>query len=348
VKLNLVFNKLNPSDTDNLLEYKIIASINEQSREVKSEVEALNSLQIIDRGSIPNPSNTLAYRTDPRPTELSDTEAAVTMVLDKSGSMAWKMDGNEIGRRENPNLSRMNKLKVEALRLIDGLSSNPNIYLSIIPFDSTANNPQAMLPVRVNDTANNVLIQKVNSLTANGGTNTGDGLRRGYFITKDFNDSATKTVKNFMIVLVDGVTTFYSATQVQANSRDIITNVDYVLGNNNIDNSKITQYNRYYPNGGYSGEGNKLDEWGTAYVDEIGSMIRKYGTGATSGKQPISVYVIGFSANRSDYGSLRDIAEATTGNTKYYEAGDSAALESIFASIQKDINDSLWHIGGPT
>jgi prepilin-type N-terminal cleavage/methylation domain-containing protein len=335
----LQFSKINPAYADNLLEYKVIATIDGETRELTSEVEALNSLQVIDRGNLTYPANTLAYRTDPRPTEISDVQASVTMVLDRSGSMDWTMGGGNTNTTSN---KRIYKMKEEAKRLIQGLSSNPNIYASIVPFSSTANNPQAMLPVRVNDNANQVLINKIDSLTADGGTNTGDGLRRAYYIQKAFNDATTKTTKNFMIVLVDGVTTFFSATRWNSNGTIL-----YVDGDNNIENNEINYYNQTYSNGRYAGNGSSLDANGTAYVNLMGSKIRTYGSGVTADKEPIQVYVIGFSGVPADHGSLQNIAQATTGNSTYYTAGDSEALEAIFAAISKDISDSLWHIGGP-
>jgi len=353
VTYNLVFSKITPSYDDNLLEYTIVANVNGQSREIKSEVEALNSLQVIDRGSTSLPSNTLAYRTDPRPTEVSDTKAAVAFVLDKSGSMAWRMDGSATDTYVNNNStnpyyhSRMKKLRDEANRLIDSLSSNPNIYASIIPFDSTANGSYIMEPVRVNDTASSVMKDKINSLSAGGGTNTGDGIRRGYHVLYEFNDAnSDNTIKNFMVILVDGVTTFYSAHRVNSPG-NVLSNYTYVTGSSNIDNREISYYNTDYAQGRYGGKGNELDYWGTQYVNAIGNLVETYGSGSTADKEPIKVYVIGFSARSSDYGSLQDIAFATTGETTYYTAGDSAALEAIFSAIQKDINDSLWHIGGP-
>lgn len=350
VTYTLVFRKLNPSYADNLLEYDIVANVNGQSREIKSEVEALNSLQVIDRGSTSLPANALAYRTDPRPTEISDAKAAVAFVLDKSGSMDWRMDGNHDSNDSSSNSdrwSRMKKLRIEANRLIDGLSANPNIYASIVPFDSTSNGSFTMEPVRVNDTASSVMKDKINSLSAGGGTNTGDGIRRGYNVLADFNDAHDEyTVKNFMVILVDGVTTFYSAHRVNSPGTNL-SNYTFVTGSSNIDNHEISSYNTTYPQGRYGGNGGSLDYWGTKYVDLMGEdYVQAYGSGSTADKETIKVYVIGFSADSDDYGSLNDIASAT-GSDGYYQAGDSETLNAIFAAIQKDINDSLWHIGGP-
>jgi hypothetical protein len=161
-----------------------------------------------------------------------------------------------------------------------------------------------------------------------------------------------------MVILVDGVTTFYSAHEVEWNGTDI-SDYDYVEGSSNIDNIRLdlsgyyNDYGDYFNQGRYGGSGNSLDYWGTQYVNLIGNYVKEYGDTSFVDKKPIKVYVIGFSGVSSDHGSLNDIANATgaegpEGETDdFYTAGDSAALESIFDSIQKDINDSLWHIGGP-
>lgn len=357
VTYSIVFSKLAPSYADNLIQYRIVANIRGQARSIQSEVEALNSLQVIDRGNTTNPSNALAFRMDPRPSQVSETQAAVSMVLDLSGSMLRSMNGStltsgwEDPNRANTNSnSRIYKLRTEAGRLVTSLSANANIYISIVPFNNTANNAQDLLPARVNDTANAVLLDKVNNLRAeyNTGTNTGDGMRRAYNILKDFSSNSVKRTNNFLIVLVDGVTTFYSAYWGRTNRSGTTTEVSYYVGSNQI--AGELQYNQNLNNttiGYYGGAGNVTTSWEKNYVDLIGGMIRDYGSGSTADKEPIRTYVIGFSAVSSDYGSLRDIALATTGDTVYYEAGDSETLEAIFSSIQRDISDSLWHIGGP-
>jgi prepilin-type N-terminal cleavage/methylation domain-containing protein len=364
VTFDLVFSKLNPSNADNLLEFKIEATVNGQTREIKSEVEALNSLQVIDRGSTTYPSNSLAYRNDARPTQISDVQAAITMVLDTSGSMGYRMSGTNDASDTSTDAtkhSRLKKLKAEANRLLTGLSANPNIYASIVPFNSQANNPSGMMQVQNNAGTTGNLTKIINNLVANGGTNTGDGLRRAYYILNQYNATiTTSTIKNFMIILVDGTTTFSSAHKVNATG-STINSMDYVMGDKSIgdfwitwsSDSKFNMYNKIYADGGYTGLGNSLDSWGTTYVNEIGKLIKNYSVLNNITKEPIVVYVIGFSANSNDYGSLNDIGTSTNAeinpstNKRYFEANDSLALQTIFEAIQKDINDSLWHIGGP-
>ncbi len=457
-QLGLEFNKKPPADEDKLLEFDLKISSNGKHRTILTELEAKNALQIIDR-SYDKDGNVIAYRYDTRIDEASNAQAVLSMVLDRSGSMDDAMNGTSTWTTTN---KRIYKMRTEAVRLLDELSKKPNINVSIVPFSSTANNPSAMLNLTKNLTA---IKKTVTDLTASGGTNTGDGIRRGYYQIKQFNEieaNKNKTNKNFMIILVDGVTTFasvnkvvnevisspkdqgdiyvyngykylrnstqsyktkvyfddgvdvdledfyndgsndYSYSKVNAlkksyeSSKDEkekkgdaykgenfkddkgityylkdhkknnkrwtyfyeateyeyiryayifngIKKGDYVIGDNNIDNSKSNN-NEYYTNGRYAGNGGNLDPWGTAYVDLVGEMVKVYKEGTN---ETIKTYIIGFSSKAEDYGSLSDIAIATTGEATFYTAGDSEALEEIFRAIQKEISDALWHIGGP-
>lgn len=376
VNFDLEFIKNNPSDEDKLLEFYLKVMHGGKERVVNTEIEAKNALQVVDRSYL-NKGNTLSYRYDSRLGDASNAQAVVAMVLDRSGSMADTMSG---GSTNNHSLRRLTLMKAEAVRLVEELAKKTNINISIVPFNSTANNPGDMLVANNNL---NALRQTINGLTATGGTNTGDAIRRGYYQIQEFNeDEANKnrTNKNFMIILVDGVTTFgstheiireeiyfssHQGNQVVQNGKTYVYNrvesyldwftiryryyyrfeeVEYVVGNSDIQNSEMRANNSRSNVGQYAGAGNVLDTWGTEYVNLIGEMVREYKEGTN---EAIQVYVIGFSARPSDHGSLGDIAMATRGDNLYYEAGDSEALEEIFKAIQRDITDALWHIGGP-
>lgn len=374
-------------DVGRLLEYNLVVEGAGESRIISTELESKNSLQVIDRSYLKK-GNTLAYRTDARLDEVSNSQAVVGMVLDKSGSMGDRMDGNSYVRDGHSNSfyhSRMKLMKEEAIRLVEGLAEYPNVYISINPFDSTANGSQRMMNAKQELDTSPGIRSIINGLLANGGTNTGDGIRRAYYKIKDFNEvveNTTKTNKNFMIILVDGVTTFASihenvtehtitirrdegATYLYngkeytfSHSKDVTfwgfylyteyyytisPYTTYVIGDNSIENNEGND-NVLYSGGRYYGYGNNLDPYGTEYVDLIGEMVQSYKEGTN---EEIKVYVIGFSDVSADYGSLEDIALATTGDTVYYEAGSAEALETIFKAIQRDISNSLWHIGGP-
>lgn len=386
VNFDLEFIKNNPSDEDKLLEFYLKVMHGGKERDVNTEIEAKNALQVVDRSYF-NKGNTLSYRYDSRLEDASNAQAVVAMVLDRSGSMDKTMNNtnsNDSSSNSNDH-SRLKKMKAEAVRLVEKLAEKPNIYISIIPFNDTANDPGQMILANSNK---NSLINKINAVTVDrtdwgdvtGGTNTGDGIRRGYHQIKEFNEresNKNKTNKNFMIILVDGVTTFYSAHELTQLDRIAFNSnkgaftehngeiydyaerrgflfwytyyydlkeVEYVKGDNELEPGKKDTYNSPSALGKYAGHGAILDHLGTKYVDEIGKKVRdyKYGT-----NEAIQVYVIGFSARSQDHASLGDIAQATRGDNVYYEAGDSEALEEIFKAIQRDITDALWHIGGP-
>lgn len=453
--LELVFKKNNPSNEDKLLEFELTLKKGNKERNIKTEIEAKNALQVVNR-SYNKIGNTIAYRYDSRLDSASNAQAVVAMVLDTSASMLRTLNNNSTNV---PGNSRLGKMKVEAIRLVEGLSDKPNIWISTVRFGSNANNPHIMLNSKKDLST---IKSNINALSANysiepynnndlGGTNTGDGIRRGFYRIKEFNEedrNKNRTNKNFMIILVDGVTTFASVnrreiindiisfpddkgetykyngyiykrnesnpflrkelnsyqgqnyteggneysywntdqkeTSFSSNYGDKYTSggVEYtyvrregswifgyryiykytfyeyrrynytyngikkeqfVTGNNDIGNVWIKN-NSYFAQGGFAGNGIELDESGTLYVDIMGEMVREYKEGTN---EAIQVYVIGFSAVPSDHKSLKDIAMSTRGDTVYYEAGDSEALEAIFKSIQRDISDALWHIGGP-
>lgn len=386
VTLDLEYIKENTMDVNRLLKFNLAVEGLGEARTIETEIESKNSLQIVDR-SYSREANTLAYRIDERIDEVSNSQAVVGMVLDKSGSMNRRMDGSSSINNNHNNTfyhSRIKLMKQEAVRLVEDLADYPNVYISINPFDSTANASKDMLNAEQNLETNPGLKNIINDLSANGGTNTGDGIRRAYYKIKEFNElqeNTTKTNKNFMIILVDGVTTYGSihenVTQdiietethhgqtYSYNGREYMFShsevkyiwgwsrtyyyykrspyTTYVLGNNSIVNSKASN-NTLYSSGRYFGNGSNLDSYGTEYVERIGELVQNYKQGTN---EEIKVYVIGFSNVTADYGSLEDIAMATTGDTVYYEAGSVEALEAIFSGIQKDISDALWHIGGP-
>lgn len=215
VDFDLEFTKNNPSDVDKLLEFYLKINNGGKEKIIATELESKNALQVIDRSYL-NVGNTLAYRYDSRIGEASNAQAVLSMVLDRSGSMAKTMDDKtaDDSNRNSDKHSRLKKMKAESVRLVEALAKNTNINISIIPFSSTANNPGDMLSANRNLSS---LKSTINGLSASGGTNTGDAIRRGYYQIKNFNEkeeNKNRTNKNFMIILVDGVTTFASAYKV--------------------------------------------------------------------------------------------------------------------------------------
>mgnify|MGYP000859438515 FL=1 len=297
-----------------------------------SEVEALNSLQIIHKGTTMNPAVALAYRGENREDPIFEVErpvAQVAMVLDTSGSMNWDMNGYETNVVNN---RRIRKLQNASIDLINKFAaSQQTVSISLVPFADHANDPKAFQDASTNTgslIANiETLTNQHNGKTAGGGTNTGDGLRRAYYQIRngrnnpDYDDAK---INDYVIILVDGVTTFASATNTFSWS--------YYTGSGNLSLTGWSPAHQIVGPGNYNN--NTVNE----YVRIIGNMI------INDGK--MKVYVIGFSADPDDFGNLDQIAEYTDAE-EVFEANDYDELNIVFDEIKKQILNDLWHIDGP-
>ncbi len=332
---DMQFIKENTYDVDKLLRVKIVGYLGAPGNEtiaIDTELKSLNALQIIDRGNINDIATAVAYRSDDRPLAAS---AAVAMVMDNSGSMASNMNGNNTTIEAN---KRITILKTEAKNFVNRFAQLQNVDIALVPFATSANNPMDFVNVYQNQST---LIAQIDSMTAFGGTNTGDGLRRGLHRISEYNDGLTagSVAKNYMIVLVDGVTTYGSV--VSNANRSYFTGFDADINEGRLD---LPHHSDYDPvHGQISGNGSSLDAVGTGYVNAIGTSIRNYPGGTPRG---IKVYVIAFSANSADQGSLTDISTAC-GAVKQFLATNQTELQSVFDEIGRDVENSLWQASGP-
>lgn len=363
ITFNAEFIDKNPDIDDKLIKFILTGDLTDSPKTVSidTELQALNSLQVVDRGHDLNRSVALAYRNDPRPVA-ENSHAAVAMVLDVSGSMNWNMDGNNPSGNED---SRIRILRKVARDFVDELEHSS---ISLVPFSRNANDPMDFKKVD-DETDKDELDNDINSLDAHGGTNTGDGLRRGYYQLNHFNDNketydvADKNILNYMIILVDGVTTMASAVinVYDAGSYYMGDFVEFVDGDSDISSSlwyrsTNTGSHRFsgelasgtYPHENLPriiGHGNELDPFGEDYVDEMGLKI-------SNSSLDIKAFVIGFSNRDWELESVDDIADATGATSSvegvnYYIATDEAELNDIFEDIGGQILDDLWHVSGP-
>lgn len=291
---------------------------------IASEVESLNALQVIHKGTALNPAVALAFRSEARNRPEFSYEqpvAQIAMVLDTSGSMNWNMQGRDTNNVEE---RRIRKLQNAAKDLVNKFAAAQHtVSISLVPFATDANNPMAFRNAR---TETSTLISYIDSLTnwwgeaAGGGTNTGDGLRRAYYrITNGRSAHSGAVIKDYIIILVDGVTTYSTVYNSNRNQ--------YFTGNGNVTSSHYIK-----------GPGNENNAFVNEYVRVIGNMIVADGN--------IKTYVIGFSSNPDDYGNINQIAE-DTGAEKVFTATDYDELNLIFDEIRKNILNELWHIDGP-
>lgn len=312
---------------------------------IVSQTEALNSLQVIHNGTYADPAVAFAYRSDDR-SDPQRPAAYISMVLDMSGSMTSNMRGNSTSNLAD---RRIAYLKNSLTSLVDQFSASKySSNISLVPFSDAANNPRPMFDVTTASGKMNVM-NFINSMTAVGGTNTGDGIRRAYYQIAN-SRSADTISKEYMIILVDGETTAH--TRVSTNN----SNSAYWTANGNI---VISQWhNSSYRNGNVYGMGylpNNVthDPGSDGYVTRIGDIIEAE---TLNGEQRIKTFVIGFSNNPDDYGSLNNIADAVsaTGYTddsgvyhKFFTAGNEGELNLIFESLHGLILSDLFHIDGP-
>ena len=289
---------------------------------VSTVLNALNAAVVDDSGTPISPSIALAYRLEDIP-DPEKVKVAVTMVLDKSGSMGDPMGGSGIGSSS----IRISVMKEKAKELIDTFANMDNVYISLIPFSTNANNPGVFLKAKDNKTS---LKNSIDSLSANGGTNAGDGLRRSYYRHVDYVDPSLE-ILHYTILLMDGNPTFWPSTNGSS----------HYYGTGNISDS--TSY--------MGGNGSSTIDGSMDYIEDFSNLYIKKND--SSQKVFMKTFVIGFTGVSAEVSRAQEIANyhshATDGRIKgmYYAATNSSDLEAVFNSIVDFILLETWHIYGP-
>ena len=357
ISLNLMFKK--KTLDSKLIEFTLQGYVDGKSdpkMTIKSELEAFNSVVVEDGGTPSYPATALAYRTDdtPGPTTKAGRKvvAAVTLVLDDSGSMDWDMDGNETGHLEGPwwdrrwvedrpTEKRIYILKEKAKALIDQFSQMDSVYVNIVSYSNSGywNPSYTSKPFSLAKTYSSNLQSSLSSLIANGGTNTGDGIRISYYATKQFNDSPnsidntlpvdTKVIP-YMILLTDGNPTSFSAT-----TREWVGG--WLFG--------YYEYSGYKQDAGYvnsdrisgDSESKNTSQWSSmGYTQYIGQNLIK------NGGINFKSFVIGFSNDATNAQTVANHCGA-----EYRSANSAIELEAVFDEIGGTILKEMWHIYGP-
>ncbi|GEN55990.1 nitric oxide reductase [Halolactibacillus alkaliphilus] len=396
--LDLRFIKESSPQNDNLLTLFLNGYENhQQTFDIKTTIEALNALHLVDwgDGTHSGAAVALAYRTEETPEIDKRPVAAMSMVLDTSGSMNWrvneKVNGND--NTDNPDeKSRISILRDSLKLMVNDLSEGENAYVSFVPFHTNANIPNSNLEKSSPDNSHGFSVIKqdnleewrslIDNIKANGGTNTGDGIRRGYYQLLNFSNElstyeleTTQEVKNYMIILVDGVTTMASAEVSRTSSWFVGTtyyyNNNYFLGKDNITEnwSSNPLLNNSLPGRRLGpstvGNGAELDAKGTDYVNMVGERLvraKNLPHGTKDLELEDNVFVIGFSGITEDLLSLKDIAKAVgiavqsddsdiindfMENDRVFVARSAEDLEGVFKNISGYIMEDLWQVSGP-
>ena len=230
VEFDITFFKDDPMNRDNTVKMSFVAKIHGVIKrfDILTGYESLNSLQIVDYGSAAHPAKALAYRTDNLNFSNLKVFVNIALILDTSGSMNDK--DLPISKGSSTKVTRISGLKDSAVELVNQLNDNDNedvvISASLIEFNTHANNPKPFLELSSNASTlkNQITALCRGGNSCEGGTNTGDGLRRAYYMLNDKtaaieaerNDILEEyIIKNYVILLTDGVYTFYSDKMVK-------------------------------------------------------------------------------------------------------------------------------------
>jgi len=365
---------LNCINENNILDFHIEGYLNGDTSHPYMTVDAgtlaLNSLQAVDYGTDLQQATAIAFRSDPRDNAYV---AHVAMIMDVSGSMEFYMDSGEyapLGSR------RIDALQSAAVTLINDFGAFDNIDISLIPFSDYAR-PQPFV-----NTADGGadLINTIEGLAPLGGTNTGDAIRRAFYLLKDHNAQAVASgtvPMNYMIVLVDGATTLCSikrhdnipdeemaaAYNAGIMPEIVLTPNDYLLDdtvfetlyNLTIDDTEggtaTTCFYFQSPDGFYylAGVGNDVLLYTSKYVMECGEMF------TTQLNPPARVFFIPMSDDVLSTDNTEVLNANITEVKNALSIGDSDvmpvsgidALNSAFANIYSQIANDLWYLNGP-
>jgi prepilin-type N-terminal cleavage/methylation domain-containing protein len=315
ISYKLSFKRLNSDDK--VVKFKLDGYLDRTGNPkvtIESMLDALNSVVVDDLGTTPNPAISLAYRSEDIP-DPEKIKVAVTLVLDKSGSMGYQMGGG------NTDI-RIDVMRTKSKELIDIFADMDNVYISLVPFSTYADAEDFK---KAEDEAAD-LKSDINGLTAGGGTNAGDGLRRSYYKHYNFNSSETDRVLNYTILLMDGNPTYYPMRDGSEYYGEL--NSIYTGGNGS---TSYTESARYIEN----------------FANNI--IKNQSGTDALYMK----TFVIGFTGVPAEVTRAEAIANYHTDSSDerikgmYYPATNSDELEEVFKSIADFILSETWHIYGP-
>lgn len=370
IDYEIVFNKSFDDDgneLDALLSFSIVGVRDGKiATEIVSKIDVLNSLNIEYLGTPDDPAVALAYSmVDPGSQEWIEMspDAYITLVLDRSGSMAWDLRG----RYFTVDNQRMATLKAKAQKMIDRLANlNFNIYVSVIPFSNNAN-PDTSWPHDFKNLQNPTELQyvknRITALTSDGNTNTGDGIRRAYWRLKNKADSLISNgqidgyhdITQHMMVLVDGATNLETKTVTKVNFFEWEDESHQTLADGNVSYPHGWLGNKYYVGSHYSFS---VSTNNNDYITYFGNNRVKPYKFEFEGvqKQAINSFVIGFSSDANDHVSLEAIGNAINGKQfeqpdgttkRYILATNADELDFAFEQFEAEVENSLWVITRP-
>lgn len=275
---------------------------------------------------------TVNYTIQPQPIPVSavnvnySADRDVVLVMDTSGSM-----GDQLG---NTGKTKLQVLKDTASNFISKFNGDSRVNISLVTYSNTANvmqfkdsrgnilkdsNNQPIIFANMsNSTQTNALLSNFSpngGLSANGGTNIGDGLRRAYWLLKK---SPRTNSRKYVILMTDGMPTAYTYDYYYDYYGYYKT---YYTGDGSADSHEV-----YVNSGNYDNNNNSLN-----YAQTIGGLIK-------SDSLKISSTMVAFS-NDADRSKLSQIAQSAGGD--YKVALSDTDMAAVYNNIAGQINSDL-------
>ncbi|MCM1990848.1 DUF5057 domain-containing protein [Oceanirhabdus seepicola] len=233
---------------------------------------------------------------------------------------------NTIGRTTNKK-PKIDVMKEVAKNFLEKLKddNNSGVKVALVPYASYAqdNNFNNKDFAKLSDfTQYKSLTDKIEALSADGGTNIGDGLRKAFY---KFSDSDEDT-RRYVILMTDGEPTFHSFIKKwkwegSGRRRHKKWYKELYFGDGSYPN------NYDYEGGGhYATEDDKL------YANKAAEDL------ILKGGKEIESFMIAFS-NDADKSELKNIANSANGY--YKEAVDGNALDEVYQKLAEQIQSDL-------
>ncbi|KXT85006.1 Nitric oxide reductase NorD / putative Von Willebrand factor type A (vWA) domain protein [Streptococcus sp. DD11] len=353
MKLDLEFKTDGAAYQDNrLINYNLTGQYPDTKAklEMKTAISALNTKQVFSKVAKDKKGIALAYRNDPIEGQMN---VAISFVFDKSGSMAWDLNGNAINQYSRAK-SRMSILQDKAKIMMKDLKEIGNVSVNLVSFSRLGSYVQKDFSEL--DKGTGTIENSIDGLKTGGVTNPGDGLRYGMFSLQN-NPAQLK----YVVLLTDGIPNAYTVNTNDTSSRNRISQPYYGRSYYNYYTRRyersIEGYLVTFNNGPFDLTSNfTTDENRAAYDSYSNEALRKKSieyageVSKTFGAGIKRVNVIGFSGKKSEIEYGQDLTDSIGKGgmeAKYVPAADEAALQQTFSDIKKQIQQDLWFVSGP-
>lgn len=245
----------------------------------------------------------MEYIITPKPisAQISQRPKEIMLVVDTSRSMEWAVDKDDV--KGNP--SRLDLTKTALNNFIEKFKNYKDVKIGLVTYSSKgeiySNNENYFFSPSDMDSLKN----KIGTLTANGGTNLGDGIRRATWAL-----SSNKDAKKYIVLMTDGEPTFFSYKY----------NDDYgkYVYYTELDNKDVVT-NSYND-----------EERGLVYSKLMASALRE------NKDLDIKTFAIGFSKG-ANVDKLKEIADSAGGTYLDATANDEEAINNVYMGIADKI-----------